>query len=93
MEDPRSLSNFDSMCKSPNVEYFLLESKMRSVTNMNISMVNLASHTNLLSKNSNNVGISIFKAFSQGGGGGTRLGKSKHRVHGGNGGLRILHML
>jgi hypothetical protein len=47
MEDPRSLSNFDSMCRSPNVEYFLLEIKMRSVTNMSVAMANLANYTNL----------------------------------------------
>jgi hypothetical protein len=67
MEDPRSLSNSDYMCESPNVEYFLLESKMRSVTNRSIAMANLANHTNLLSKGRNDVGISIFKAFFQGG--------------------------
>jgi hypothetical protein len=47
MEDPRSFFNFDSMCGSPNVEYFLLESKM-SVTIRSVAMVNLVGHTNLL---------------------------------------------
>jgi hypothetical protein len=56
MEDLRSFSNFDSMCKSPNVKYLLLESKMKNVTNRNVVMVNLASHTNLLSKGRNSVG-------------------------------------
>jgi len=56
MEDPRSFSNFDYMCKSPSVEYLLLENKMMNVTNKNIVMVNLASHTNLLSKGMNKVG-------------------------------------
>jgi hypothetical protein len=73
MEDPRSLSNFDSMCGNPNVEYFLLESKMRSVTNRSVAMVNLGSYTNVINKGGNSVGISIFKAFSQGGGEGYKI--------------------
>jgi len=48
IKDPRSFSNFDSMCRNPNVEYFLLESKMRSATNRSIAMANLANYTNLL---------------------------------------------
>jgi hypothetical protein len=69
MENPRSLSNFDPMCGSPHVEYFLLESKMRNVANMNIVIMNLASHINLLSKGRNSVGILSSKHFLKGEGG------------------------
>ncbi len=89
LEDPRSFSNFDSMCGSPNVEYFLLESKMRSVTNMSVAMANLVNHTNLLSKGGAMLGYRSSEYFLKGEGG-TRSRKSRCRVHGGNGGLRIL---
>lgn len=79
MVDLKSLVNFDFMCISPNVEYFLQEINMKSVTNKNIMMANLVVHINLSGKNGSNVGLSRFGAFFQGGGGGTRLGKSKRK--------------
>ncbi len=67
--DLKSLVNFDSMCKSPNAEYFLQESNMRSVSNKNIMMANLVGHINLLGKSGSSVGLLIFGAFFQRGGG------------------------
>jgi hypothetical protein len=58
------------MCRSPDVEYFLQENNMRNVTNKKVTMANLVGHTNLSGKSDSSVGLSIFGAFFQGGGGG-----------------------